>query len=265
MSLTLGGGPLAGRPRSDANYTFEAPAHRLLFEPFGRRLRARVGTQTVLDSARVHLLHETGILPVAYVPLEDLDAGCLERTDTSTHCPFKGDASYWSLRVDGRTLDDAVWGYERPQEGAAWLAGFAALAWDRPDGWLVEDEPVTGHLRDPYHRVDVHESARPVTVTVHGTVVATSTRPKLLFETSLPARAYLPRADVAPGVLIPSDTRTTCPYKGEAQHWHVHAADGTRVPDGAWSYESPLPEALKVAGHVCFLADGIEVEVGDPV
>ncbi len=255
MSLTTGTGPLGGEP-GDTNYTLDAPPHRLLFEPDPRRLRALVGDRVVLDSMRAHLLHETGLLPVAYVPLEDLDAELLQRTQTSTHCPFKGDASYWSLHVGDRVIEDAVWGYEDPLERAPWLRGFAALDRRRADAWLVEDDPVAGHLRDPYHRVDVHRASRTVTVTASGEVVARSTRPMLVFETSLAPRAYLPRADVRPGVLAPSATRTVCPYKGEACYWHVEAGAGS-LADAAWSYESPLPEAMRAAGHVSFA--GVEV------
>jgi uncharacterized protein (DUF427 family) len=106
MSLTQGSGPLGGRP-APSNYTIQAPAHRILFEPDPRRLRAFVGDRLVLDTTRAHLLHETGIRPVAYVPLEDFDETLLERTATSTHCPFKGDASYWTLRIGDDVREDA--------------------------------------------------------------------------------------------------------------------------------------------------------------
>jgi uncharacterized protein (DUF427 family) len=160
MSLTLGSGPLGGHPAA-SNYTIDAPAHKILFEADPRRLRALVAGRVVLDTTGAHLLHETGIPPVAYVPLEDFDGELLVRTRTSTHCPFKGDASYWSLRVGDDEREDAVWAYEEPLERAAWLRGFAALAFDRADEWMVEDERIAGHLRDPYHRVDVHASSRP--------------------------------------------------------------------------------------------------------
>ena len=78
----------------------------------------------------------------------------------------------------------------------------------------------------------------------------------LVFETSLPVRAYIPRRDLVAGHLAPSPTQTTCPYKGDATYWHVHA-DGEKFPDAAWSYELPLAAAMKIAGHVCFAADGI--------
>jgi uncharacterized protein (DUF427 family) len=262
LSLTQGSGPLAGsRSSATTNYTIQAPAHRILFEPDGRRLRAYVGDRLVLDSTRAHLLHETGIRPVAYVPLEDFDAELMQRTQTSTHCPFKGDASYWTLRVGDDVREDAVWAYEEPLEEAAWLRGFAALAFDRADRWLVEDEPVVARLRDPYHHVDVHVSSRPVRITAHGELLAQSARPTLVFETSIPPRVYVSRNDLVAGHLQPSNTTSTDPYIGDAVYWHVHAG-GERVEDGAWSYELPRAEAMKIAGLVCFEGEGITVELG---
>src|SRR5262245_57826738 len=103
MSLTFPGGPLAAKAApTDVNYAIEGPAHRLLLAPFDRRVRATLGGAVVLDSARGALLHESGLLPRLYVPFEDLDAARLERTDHTTHCPFKGDASYWTVRAGDR-------------------------------------------------------------------------------------------------------------------------------------------------------------------
>jgi uncharacterized protein (DUF427 family) len=264
MSLTIGSGPLAGHPGGAFNFRLDgAPRHRIFFEDYPRRLRAVVGGRVVLDTTRAKLLHETGILAVPYVPLEDVDPDVLERTGRSTHCPFKGDASYWTVRVGERVLEDALWGYEAPMEGARWLAGHVALYWDRADAWYVEEERVFAHLRDPYHRVDVLETSRRARVSVNGTVVARTDRAKLLYETSLPVRVYVPPADIAPGALAPSEKRTRCPYKGEATYWSV-AVDGHRVPDGAFSYEAPLPDALKVQGHVSFHGEGVEVELDEP-
>jgi uncharacterized protein (DUF427 family) len=264
MSLTLGTGPLAGRPGGAFNFELDdAPRHRIFFEGFPRRLRAVVDGRVVLDSVRGRLLHETGLPAVPYVPLEDLDQTLLERSATTTHCPFKGDASYWSLRVGDRVVEDAVWAYEAPLPGAGWLAGHAALYWRKADAWYVEDGRVLGHLRDPYHRVDVAESSRRARVFARGRLVAETSRPKLLFETSLPVRVYVPRADVDPAALVPSATRTVCPYKGEASYWSVRAGDAL-LEDAAWSYVTPLCEAGAVADHLSFLGKGVEVELDAP-
>jgi uncharacterized protein (DUF427 family) len=259
MSLTQGSGPLGGSP-AQSNYTFQSPQHRILFEPDARRLRAFVGDALVFDTRRAHLLHETGIKPVVYVPLADFEESLMQRTATSTHCPFKGDASYWSLQVGDEVREDAVWAYEEPLPTAPWLRGFAAVYPGRLDRWLVEDEPMAGGLRDPYHRVDVHTSSRPVRVTAAGEEIAHSARPTLVFETSMPVRAYLPRSDVKAGHLRPSDTTTTDPYMGAAIYWHVHAG-GETLRDAAHSYELPRAEAMKIAGLVCFSGDGVSVEL----
>jgi len=257
MSLTQGSGPLGGCP-AQSNYTIDAPPHRILFDADPRRLRAVIGDRTVLDSTRAHLLHETGIRPVAYVPFEDFDQELLERTQTQTHCPFKGDASYWSIRVGDDLRADTVWAYEQPLERAAFLRGFAALSFGGADAWMVEDETIRGWLNDPYHRVDVHASSRAVRVTANGELLAQSARPTLVFETSMPVRAYIPRADIEAGHLAPSGKQTTDPYIGDAIYWHVHAG-GELHRDAAHSYELPRAEAMKIAGLVCFGGDEISV------
>src|SRR3954451_15744900 len=260
MSLTLGTGPPGSRPGGDVNFGWDgAPAHPLFFEPYPRRVRALVDDRVVLDSTRGRLLFESNLPPRLSVPLSDLHASLLEASDTTTHCPFKGDASYRSLRVGERLIEDAVWLYEEPIEAAAWLEGFACLSWEKASAWFVEDERVPYGLRDPYHRVDVIEAARPVRVTAGGEVIAESERAKLLFETGLAPRVYIPGADVVAGAVSPAAKRTTCPYKGEATYWDV-AGTG----EGAWSYETPLVEALAVRGHLSFDGEGIEIELDEP-
>lgn len=260
MSLTFGSGPLASNPTGDFNFGLDdAPKHRLLFEDYPRRMRAFVGERVVLDSTRGKLLHESNMLAVYYAPIGDFAEDLLVESDHHTHCPFKGDASYWSLKVGGREIENAVWHYPEPLEQSPWLDGYAAFYWDRADLWLQEDEPVRGHLRDPYHRVDVYESSRRVKVKANGTVIAETDRPKLLFETSLPPRPYLLRSDVLPGILEQSQTTSFCPYKGEATWWNVRTTDGV-IQDAAWSYEAPLPEAGKAVGHLSFDGEGIEIE-----
>ena len=260
MSLTLGSGPLAGHPGGPFNFEFDAPPHRIYFDDYPRRIRALIDGRVVLDSMRGKLLHETGILPRYYAPLEDFDQDLLEATDHSTHCPFKGDASYWSIRVGERVEENALWFYPDPIDASPWLEGYGSLSPEKADLWMQEDEPVRTHLRDPYHRVDVLESSRRVTVRANGELIAESDRPKLVFETSIAPRAYLLRSDVRAGVLTKSEKTAACGYKGEATYWHLRAGDET-IEDAAWSYESPLPEALRVASHLSFEGEGVEVEL----
>jgi uncharacterized protein (DUF427 family) len=256
VTLSIGTGPLAGHPGGEFNFSLEAaPKHRIFWADYAPRLRALVGGRPLFDTTRAKLLYETGILPVPYIPVEDFDHELLERTDRITHCPFKGEAAYWSIRGGA---ENAVWAYEDPKLEAAWLKDHAAVYWHLVDGWLIEEEPVFAHLRDPYHRVDVHESSRPVTVLAGGAVIARSARPKLLFETGLPTRVYVPRADIG-ALLTESETRTKCPYKGHSTYWSL-----PEIKDAGWSYEAPLAEASKIAGHVSFDGQGIEVKLGPP-
>jgi uncharacterized protein (DUF427 family) len=261
MSLTLGPGPLGTQPGASVNYSIDGPKHRIWFQEHPRRLRAEIGGRVVLDTVRGHLLHESNIPPRLYVPLDDFDRDLLEPTELTTHCPFKGDAVYYTVHAGDVVREDAVWAYPHPKPEAPWLSPFASLYWERADAWFEEDERLTGHLRDPYHRVDTRRTSRPADVVAKdGTPVARSERAVLLFETGLPARAYLPREDVI-AELVPSARRSHCPYKGEATYFSVRA--GSRlIEDAAWSYERPLGEALGVAGLVSFLHDEVGSTIG---
>lgn len=259
MTLTMAHGPLSGHP-APGNYEIAGPPHRLLFDDFPRRVRAMVGGETVLDSRRGRLLHETGLLPQLYVPEADMRADLLVPSEHTTHCPFKGDATYWSVHADGRVAENAVWSYEQPLGEAAWLRGYRAVYWQAMDTWLDEDEQVTGHLRDPYHRVDVRHTSRRVRVVAGAEVVADTGRAELLSETGLSNRFYLPADAVRAALLDRSDTTTVCPYKGRATYWTLCLPHG-RLENAAWSYEEPLESALQVRGHLCFDHDGLTVEV----
>lgn len=260
MSLTLGGGPLAADRPETVNYGIEGPKHLLFAQPFPRRVRAALAGRTILDSERGLLVHESNLLPVLYVPFEDLAGAHLTATDHRTHCPFKGDASYWSLSAGEVTSENAVWAYEDPLPGASWLRGMAALSWDAADAWYDEEERVHGHLRDPYHRVDARQSRALVRVSLGEQTVALSGQPKVLSETGLPNRYYLPLEDVHREFLVPSKTRTYCPYKGEATYWNVRL-DGREVEDAAWSYPRPLPDMPGIAEHICFLHEELTTTV----
>jgi uncharacterized protein (DUF427 family) len=255
MTLTKRPALLSTRPDGERNFALDGPGHKILFEPHPRRLRAEIAGAVVLDTVGAHLLHESEILPVLYVPLADVDADVLEPSAHTTHCPFKGDASYWHVRVGDRLVENALWAYEDPLPEAPWLRGYGSLYWHKADAWYEEDERLVGHIRDPYHRVDVRRTSRGARVLARGELVAESARPVLLFETGLPTRVYFERGDVRAD-LEPSEKRTVCPYKGIASYWSVE-----ELESAAWSYEAPLDGAGGVRGLVSFLGEGIEVEL----
>jgi uncharacterized protein (DUF427 family) len=260
MTLTMTHGPLSGQP-APSNYDIEGPAHSLFFDDFPRRVRATCGSTTVLDSCRGKLLHETGMLPQLYVPADDIAAQLLTRTEHSTYCPFKGSATYWSVIVGDRGAENAVWAYEQPFDPAAWLAGYRAVYFDAMDAWYDEDEQITGHLRDPYHRVDVRRTSARVRVLDGGDaeVIADTRRAQLLSETGLPNRYYVPADDVRTDLLQPSETVTVCPYKGTASYQTLRGGEH-EVPDAVWSYPEPLT-VPQIRDHLCFDPGKLEVEI----
>ena len=97
-------------------------------------------------------------------------------------------------------------------------------------------------------------------VEVDGVTVAESTGPRLLFETGLPVRYYLPKTHVRMDLLAPTESASHCPYKGEAEWWSVRA-NGSEHEDLAWSYPTPLPESQKIAGLVAFYDEKVDVYV----
>jgi uncharacterized protein (DUF427 family) len=261
MTLTIGTGPFGDQGEKAFNFEVEAPRdHVLYFEDSPRRVRAVFGDETVADSRRVKLMHEKGLLPVYYFPEEDVRMDLLEESDHTTYCPFKGDASYWSVKVGDRVADNAIWGYPEPIDSAPPLAGYLAFYWQEMDHWYEEDEEVFVHPRDPYHRVDILESSRYVKVSVNGEVVAETNRPTILFETGLPPRYYIAPEDVREDVLVESEKTTQCPYKGVASYYSVEAGD-EQVEDLVWYYPEPIPEAAKLKGHLAFFNERVNLEV----
>ena len=264
MSLTAGTGPFGKQPAGAFNFRPDPATGSVLFwDPVPHRIRAFLGGECVLDSTNAKLLHETGHLPVYYVPDDDLRHDLLEPSTHETRCPHKGTASYRSVRAGDRFAENAVWAYLEPLEGASFLAGHAALYWDRMDEWFVEDEQILGHPRDPYHRIDVYRTTRRVRVSVAGEQLAESVRAKVLYETSLPPRFYLPPEDVRMDLLEPSESRSRCAYKGSASYWHVRAG-GELHEDLAWSYPDPDDDGRDVRDLVCFFDERCEVAVDDP-
>jgi uncharacterized protein (DUF427 family) len=261
MGLTSGSGPFGARPAGRFNFTPAPPTGSVLFfDPVPHRLRGLVAGEAVFDTVGAQLLYETGHLPVYYVPEDDLQHDLLEASETETRCPHKGVASYRSIRVGDRVEPDAVWTYPEPIAPAAFLAGYAAFYWGKLDAWLVEDEQVFGHPRDPYHRIDTYRTSRPVRVSVDGEVVAESTQSVALFESGLPARFYLPVEDVRTDLLEPSEKQTRCAYKGVASYRHVRVGD-TLHEDLAWTYEEPDGDVRAIRGLICFFNERVDLEV----
>jgi uncharacterized protein (DUF427 family) len=128
------------------------------------------------------------------------------------------------------------------------------------DQWFEEDVPIYLHPKDPYKRIDILQSSRPIKVGVDGVTLAESVNPLFLLETTLRTRYYLPPTSVKWEYLIPSDTATVCPYKGRANYYHV-IVDGKIYRDLVWYYRHPTMESAPVAGHLCFYNEMVDIWV----
>ena len=104
-----------------------SPAHPITIEPTTARVVVRVDGKVVADTRSALTLQESTYPAVQYIPLTDVDQSLLRRTDTSTYCPFKGDASYYSIALPDRELTDAIWTYETPYPAVDVIAGHVAF------------------------------------------------------------------------------------------------------------------------------------------
>ena len=249
----------------------------LRYEPTAKRIRAVLGGDTVVDSTRAVLVWEPRrIVPSYAVPPEDV-RGELVPAGAAAAGP-DGEAGVrlpdvTALRVldprvpfavhstEGEVTDLRAGGQHRPGAGFRPadpdLAALVILDFGAFDAWYEEDELNVGHPRDPFHRIDVLPSSRPVRLELDGQVLAVSSQPTLLFEAMLPTRYYLPRADVT-AELIPSETRTWCAYKGQASYFSA-SAGGRLVPDIAWTYTEPRHDAAQVRDLIAFFDERIDV------
>jgi uncharacterized protein (DUF427 family) len=229
-------------------------------EPTAKRIRAVLAGRTIVDTVSARLVWEHQYYPQYYLPEGDVADGVLTGTETTSEREGMGPARHYTVRVGDREVVDGAWQYPE----AEGLESFVRFRWDSADSWFEEDEEVFVHPRSPYVRVDIQDSGRRIRVEIDGVTVAESSRPKLLFETGLPTRYYLPKVDVRLDLLTPTETSTACPYKGTARYWTA-TVNGTDHEDIVWGYDAPLAESVEVAGMMCFYSEKVDLFVdGEP-
>lgn len=252
----------------------------LRYEPTLKRVRGDLGETTVIDTRRALLVWEPKrVTPIFAVPEEDLraelsaamsghEAGeeypvaiMLEgppvldpRTPFSRHTTT---GTPLTITAAGTVLPGAAF---RPDDPA--LAGYVLLDFDSLS-WREDDESIIGHPRDPFHRIDIRDSADRITVQMDGITLADTSRAAVLYETLLPPRLYIPPEDVRFDALEPSATTTVCPYKGQANYFSYPGSP--KGKDVAWQYDSRFPDATQIHGLVCFFNERVDVLVnGEP-
>jgi uncharacterized protein (DUF427 family) len=229
---------------------------RGLVEPVPRRVRGYVDGTLVFDTTHAHYVWEIAYYPQYYVPVGDVRMEYLNDENHVQELQF-GSSRLFSLTSPERTQKSAARLYD-----SGVVAGSVRFEWDAID-WVEEDEPIIGHPRNPYVRVDALRSHRHIRVELDGVVLAETHSPVLLFETGLPTRYYIDRTDVAFAHLITTSAETVCPYKGfTSQYWAVKIGDAVH-PDLAWTYDYPLREVAPIAGMIAFYNEKLDIFVDD--
>jgi uncharacterized protein (DUF427 family) len=109
------------------------PDHSITIAPNGARVRVQFAGRTIADTTRALRLQEAGYPAVFYIPREDTDMTALVPSDHYTHCPYKGDASYFSIAANGRTSENAAWSYQQPFPAMREIEGYLAFYPHRVD------------------------------------------------------------------------------------------------------------------------------------
>ena len=229
-------------------------------------VRVFLGGQAVADSRNTKLLRAHGQIPIYYFPKEDVQMAWLEPQGSNKQVAQQGEGPWpdppqqrqvYTIRVNGGVAENAAWLVEEAADHPE-LAGHVAFAWPAMDAWYEEDEQIRFHPHDPYHLLDVRASSRHVKVILNDETIAETKRPTLLFETGLPERYYIPKADVRMNLLTLSDKTTHCAYKGIASYYSADFGDSQIVEDVAWFYPFPNYQYAPIQNLVAFNPKGVD-------
>jgi uncharacterized protein (DUF427 family) len=227
-------------------------------EPVPRRIRATLGSAVVIDSRSVLYVWEWPVYPQYYIPFADIDPAILVDEGHEEHLR-RGTARRLGVRAGTEERRGVAHHYIASEIGG--ITGKVRFDWAAMDSWFEEEEQVFVHPRDPYSRVDALRSDRSVRIELEGAVLAESSRTVMVFETGLPTRYYFDRPDVHFDHLRPSETMTSCPYKGTTSAYWSAAVGESTVPDIAWAYDFPTRQLSPIAGLVAFYNEKVDVTV----
>jgi uncharacterized protein (DUF427 family) len=240
-----------------ATWSMRVPPPRV--EPSPRWIRVRAGDVEVANSRRAMLLtwYGPGMLPTYCLPPDDVEEDLLVPSGSLDSDGFR---VRHDVRIGDLVLERVAQRFTDPPAGLEELDGWWTFTWDAGLSWFEEALEVHVHAKDTSKRVDAVPSERHVRVELGGEVVADSSRPVAVFETTLPTRWYLPPGDVRPEILVASETVSRCPYKGTASYLSVRAG-GTLHTDIAWTYPEPVPECPRIAGLIAFFNERVDLVI----
>ena len=231
---------------------------RVRVEPGQRKIRTYLGGELVAATTSPLLVWEKPYYPVYYFPAADVRMDLLTETGETKRSPSRGDATLFTVATAAAKAEGAA--YRHLDSPVEELRDHVAFDWNAMDSWFEEDEEVYVHARDPYTRVDILQSSRHIEVVIDGVKVADSNTPRLLFETGMPVRYYLPKTDVRMDLLEATDLHTKCPYKGTASYYDV-VIDGNRHENVVWWYPFAAEESQRVAGLLSFYNEKLDIYV----
>jgi uncharacterized protein (DUF427 family) len=239
-------------------FDIDLPPWRL--EPTPRWVRVRRGDHWIADSTEALLLVWYGShrLPTYCLPPDAVRTDLLHPSAAGAGSPAEFMTPH-DVMVDGSTIERAAFLLSEPPAPFEAADGYWTFAWDDPSiEWYEEAIKVHVHARDPQHRVDAIPSERHVHVELDGELLAESSQPTAVFETTLPTRWYLPPEEVRMDLLEPSDTVTQCPFKGVARFYSARVG-GVLHRDVAWSYPDPIRENPRIAELIAFFNERVDL------
>ena len=242
----------------------------LRIEPTTKRIRAFLGGKPVVDSERALLVWEPRrVVPAYAVPRADIRGAIDEQPERRAlpHADFDRIPEWhpgipFSVReTGGHEVAVSPPGSDRRVSAFVAddpdLADYVILDFAGFDEWREDDDPIISHPHSPFWRIDIRNTLRIIRISLFDEILAETGAGRLLYETGLPVRFYLPKEHVRVE-LLPSETVTLCAYKGAAQYYSPIVA-GVPKKDLAWSYERPLIDAQNVKGYIAFFNERVDI------
>ncbi|KAH0430271.1 hypothetical protein CcaCcLH18_07944 [Colletotrichum camelliae] len=233
--------------------------------PTARRVRVILNQTFIVDTTKALHVWEHIAYPQYYVPTTALKNCKIKDKETINAADDASSpaAAVVELTIPahdgvGEFTTDRALRFSDDEKLSGELNGMIRLEFGSMDQWLEEEVPIYVHPKDPFKRIDILPSKRSVEVQVAGKTVAKSDYAVHLLETYLPTRYYLPLASVDQLVLRKSDLITSCPYKGDAEYYHV-VIDGEEHKNLVWYYRTTTHESAGIAGLLSFYNEKVDI------